>query len=397
LNHLSTTSFIEKTQILEMMKKLITILLVTSLSWTNSFSQNKEIIAILSIDTKNFEYDDESMADLVRIEVEKLNILEVYDKYDMADFVKNNNIQICYGKKCLIQIGKQLNVDYMLTGNLEKLGNKIMFSMRLIDVEAEAVKTANVMEYLIMPEHIQKMVEISVKNIFGKENDPNLVNMLVNYDDPMNTPQTRLKLNGPRMGAAYIMGDLGKRLQDPINKGGWDAFPVMTQFGYQFETQYMSAGNFQGLFEYIIMISGMEQQMFNPSFIFMNGFRSNKTGWEIGFGPSFGITREAQGFYDTDGYMGENNEWYLTSEWTYIDPATNQYTGVYEYYNIESRIDKRGDIKFASGFVFSAGKTFRSGYLNIPVNIYVSPKNSGTYFGASVGFNVNKAGKSRAK
>jgi len=379
------------------MKKLVTLLFVTLLLWSNSFSQSKQSIAILSIDTKNFEYDQESVADLVRIEVEKLNIYEVMDKYDMSDFVKINNIEICYGKKCLIEIGKKMEVDFMLTGNLEQLGNKIIFSLRLIDVKNEAVKTANVMEYLIMPEHIQKMIEISVKNVFGKANDPNVVNMLVNYDDPMNTPQTRLKLNGPRMGAAYITGKLGQRLQDPINSGGWDAFPLMTQFGYQFETQYMSAGNFQGLFEYLFMISGLEQQMFNPSFIFMNGFRSNSTGWEIGFGPSMGFRREARGFYDTQGLIGETGKWHIESEWDYRDPVTGNYMHYTEFYERETNIDKRGSAKFSSGFVFSVGKTFRSGYLNIPVNLYASPKKSGTYVGASIGFNVNKNGQKTTK
>jgi hypothetical protein len=68
-----------------------------------------------------------------------------------------------------------------------------------------------------------------------------------------------------------------------------------------------------------------------------------------------------------------------------------------EFYERETNIDKRGSAKFSSGFVFSVGKTFRSGYLNIPVNLYASPKKSGTYVGASIGFNVNKNGQKTTK
>ncbi|MBK6526803.1 MAG: hypothetical protein IPG07_15360 [Crocinitomicaceae bacterium] len=36
------------------------------------------------------------------------------------------------------------------------------------------------------------------------------------------------------------------------------------------------------------------------------------------------------------------------------------------------------------------GRTFRSGALNIPVNIYYSSNKFGGVIGASIGFNVNK-------
>lgn len=370
------------------MKKYFTLALMLLCTIAAVQGQSKQSIAVLSIDTKNFEYDEESMADLVRIELEKLNIYEVIDKYDLADFVKMNNIQICYGKTCLVEIGKKLKTDLLLTGNLEQLGNKIILSLRLIDIKNEEVKKTNVMEYVLMPEHIHTMVEISVKNIFGIENDPNLANMLANYDDPINNPQTRLELSGPRMGVAYILGDMGKRLQDPIDEGGWEASPFMTQFGYQFETQYMSAGSFQGLFEYLFIIGGLEQQMFNPSLVFMNGFRSNKSGWEVAFGPSVGIKKTAKGFYDTEGFIGDKGNWHLTCDWK---------SSFDNYYDIEEQMDKRGKLKLSSSFIFSIGKTFHSGYLNIPVNLYVAQKKSGTYLGASFGFNVNRNAKKNAK
>ena len=34
--------------------------------------------------------------------------------------------------------------------------------------------------------------------------------------------------------------------------GGFDAAPIMTQIGYQFEGSYLSAGNFQALIEGLV-------------------------------------------------------------------------------------------------------------------------------------------------
>jgi hypothetical protein len=70
-------------------------------------------------------------------------------------------------------------------------------------------------------------------------------------------------------------------------------------------------------------------------------------------------------------------------------------TGNYNYsYNNNpnsstSRLDSRGDIKLQAGFVFAIGKTFHSGYLNIPVNFFYSTsREGGGYLGLSMGFNI---------
>ena len=67
-------------------------------------------------------------------------------------------------------------------------------------------------------------------------------------------------------------------------------FRVMIQFGYQFEWQYMSAGNMQALIEFIPLISGMEKGRFIPSVTLINGFRHSRTGWDSAFGDYILIT-----------------------------------------------------------------------------------------------------------
>jgi len=348
-------------------------------------AQTKESIAVLNIDTKGLQYDATSVGNMVRLELEKTKVYNIMDKYDMNDMTEKNKLDIsnCYGKTCLVRTGKILKVDKMLTGSVERFGKKIVIILKIIDVKTSMLEKTDVMEYLNLPQEIQLMIEISVKNLLGIENDPNLVNILVNYEDPIISVKTELNLNGPRMGVAYITGKLNKRLTDPIKKGGYDTYPVMSQFGYQFEKQYLSAGNFQALAEFLIIFSGLEQQMFNPSFNFMNGFRTNKGGWEIAFGPNISLRKTAKGFYDNQGILGKKGEWYRKNEWNNDELGENPY-------DIVEGIDKRGAIGINSSWVWAIGKTFKSGYLNIPVNVYFSPSKEGSFVGISFGFNVRK-------
>src|SRR5207248_3189110 len=136
---------------------------------------------------------------------------------------------------------------------------------------------------------------------------------------------------------------------------GYNSYPVMFQFGYQFEVQYLNEGNYQALFEFLPTITGFHQNVFIPSVTIMNGFRNNKNGWEIAFGPTFGLVSKANGYFDS------NNDWHLKNEWT-DSSSTNPY-------QIEKRIDSRGSYELQAGFIIAAGKTFKSGKLNIPVNV----------------------------
>ena len=43
--------------------------------------------------------------------------------------------------------------------------------------------------------------------------------------------------------------------------------------------------------------------------------------------------------------------------------------------------------------IVAIGKTFKSGYLNIPVNLYYSPKKGGSIIGLTFGFNIAKKPK----
>src|SRR6186997_2417612 len=82
----------------------------------------KPTIAVIAIDCNGFENDSASLAYMMRLELEKTKVYNVMDKYDVTEMIKKNQIDIrgCYGKSCVVSVGKQLNVDKMLTGSVER-------------------------------------------------------------------------------------------------------------------------------------------------------------------------------------------------------------------------------------------------------------------------------------
>ncbi|CAN5361327.1 hypothetical protein BH09BAC5_BH09BAC5_12580 [soil metagenome] len=343
----------------------------------------KEKIVVLNFDSKIPNYDPGSMGNLVRIELEKLDTFDVMDRYDVSYLVEKNELRInnCYGKICLVELGKTLGVDKMLTGSVEIFGPSIIYTMRLIDVKSEKIDRVQVTEFLNDQNEIQTMTAVMLRQLFNRPVDNNVISQLTkpdSYDARARTPVTeKMNLSGPRMGGTYFTGETASILAAPKAQGGYKAFPLMFQFGYQFEKQYLAAGDFQALFEFIPMITGLDQGLFIPSFTVMNGIRANKRGYEFAFGPTFHLVQKDYGYYDSE------NNWITRSEWNTANLNSNLTPP-----SFEQRIDSRGDYALGSSFVFGVGKTFRSGNLNIPVNAYAIPGRDGWRFGLSIGYNA---------
>ena len=378
------------------MKWIGSILVLLFLSGNaNSQDNPRATLAVMNLDTQGLDIDPATIAYIVRLEVDKTNVYALIDKYEMADVFKaaSHNVESCFSRTCLVNAGKLLHADKILCGDITQFGSKIIISLRLIDVKSETIETSNSNEFLNIPKEMQKMIEISVKKLFGIAPDPLMVNQLINYDVPVASPQTTLNLNGPRMGATYIFGETGKRMTAPTEEGGFDMYRTSFQFGYQKEVQYLSAGNFQALIEIVGQVSGLENGRFIPSFALLNGFRWGNSGWEVGFGPSLRFVKRANGFFDTEGILGEKGAWHLEDTWQerIMSQAGNEdYTNPYK---IVSRLDSRGQVKGSTGLVLAVGRTFKSGYLNIPLNFWISPRKDGTIAGFSFGFNVSRKPK----
>ena len=357
----------------------------------NVFAQVKTIkptVAVLNVDSKGINLDPAQMGNLVRLELEKLDTFSVMDRYDVIYLVDKNKLEIgnCYGKLCLVEVGNTIKSEKMFSGSVELYGESIIITLRLIDVKTSFVEKTQVKEFLNLPLEVQSMIGVTIREMFHRKNEQTIVERLTktyNYDNAINNPKEPvLKLDGPRMGFGAFTGKAADVIMAKKSEGGYEGLPFMFQFGYQFEKQYLNEGNFQGLFEFLPVITGLDQGRFIPSFTFMNGLRDNRHGWEFAFGPTVSIIKKAEGYYDPKG------KWNLKSEWISVDNSGVPITAP----DFTSRLDSRGDLAFNTGFILAVGKTFKSGKLNIPVNMYVVPNRDGWRFGASFGFNAKKRG-----
>ena len=142
-----------------------------------------------------------------------------------------------------------------------------------------------------------------------------------------------LKLSGPRLGVTFItQGSSADYLNEGINfnedeNGGFGntGTAFTTQYGWQWESRFADGGeNIVGIIEWVALISGLEKGLFLPSLSSLVGIRTIK-GFEFALGPN-------------------------------ISP-----TGI--------------------GMAFALGHNFKSGNLNIPINLAFVPgiKRSGSY------------------
>ena len=96
------------------------------------------------------------------------------------------------------------------------------------------------------------------------------------------------KLAGPRFGFTYLTdGSLMYNLNDLPNVSNVN--PVIAQFGWQFERQFMNTGHAAGIVEFITLIGGFEQGLFLPSFSTLVGIRNNN-GFEFAVGPNISLS-----------------------------------------------------------------------------------------------------------
>jgi hypothetical protein len=367
----------------------ISVLLATFWLYMNSSiaqetKKTKPTLTILSIDIAGLKSEPQQMGNLVRTELEKLDTFEVMDRYDVAYMVEKNKLSInnCYGKLCLTEIGQTIHSDKMLSGSIELYPKSIIYTLRLIDVNSKTIEKTTVMEFLNLPEELQAFTNITVRTMFNKSVDKNVLIKLTQrngFDNALNNPQKeRLRLDGPRLGFVAFTGNVSNILQADKSVGGFEAFPAMFQFGYQFEKQYLNEGKIQALFEFLPMITGVDQGYFIPSFSLLHGLRSNVNGWEFALGPTINLSPKARGYYD------DSNTWHREQDWT----SNPENENIKNPFTIKERLDSRGDYAVQTGFILAFGRTFKSGKLNLPVNVYVIPSKDGFRIGASLGFNA---------
>lgn len=361
--------------------------------------------AVSELSTSGVGLTPELAGKLTRIELVKTEKYTVLDQFDMASALTGkDNFSSCYGKNCLIDLGEALEVDFMLSGSIDAFGDKIVVNLKLVDVAGKQIHKTTTNEFQNQPEEASRMIKITLQELLGLPIDEVTKKQLIFNDDVITSTNIgRINNSGPRFGIAVAGGGLSDFLTREEIDGGVDILPGMTNIGYQFEAQYIGTENFSALFEVIPNIGGMEQGQFVPTLSLLNGFRFGKSGWEFAFGPSFGARKVLTGYDNaTDGVFYTEDEWFSkdyeswrdtpgnvdseTGNWinNYTAPSKDIYT---------KRLDTRGDLEFNTNWLMAVGRTFKSGALNIPVNVYYSGNKYGGVIGTSVGFNVTRSEK----
>lgn len=366
-----------------------------------SFSATSQTIAVHNLYTHSVDLTPEVAAKMTRIELVKLEKYVVLDVFDMQSALEGKeNFGDCYGKQCLIDLGKAIDVDFMLSGSIDKLGNKIVISLKMIDVRNESLSKTHSLEFDDNQNEISRMVEITLREMHGMEVNLETKKRLGFQEEVIVAEQVgRINNSGPRFGiAAAAFGDINKYFQRPTDNGGLNMYPIVTNIGFQFEAQYIGTENFSALVEFIPNIGGLEQGKIIPSISILNGFRFGQAGWEFAFGPAFGIRTERSGLFANNRFYTEQ-EYYdyeydlWSADTNNVDPVTGWWKPGVNFEApspdlFEQHLHSKGSVRLNTSFVVAFGRTFRAGALNIPVNIYSSWNKFGGMVGTSFGFNV---------
>ena len=380
------------------MKKLLLIFITTAI--VNSINAQGNSIAVSNPNVEGLYATPTICAKILQLELSKLNQYSVFDAFDMEEVYQRDSSyrNNCLSKSCLVAFGKELDADYMLTGSYDLLANKIVITLKMIDVKNNSMYKSGLREFTNQEKELQRMTEVVLKEMLGIPVNNELVDQL-KFDNDIITKSSvgKVSNSGPRVGVGFMTGDFYEFATRSKAQGGMDIVPAISMIGYQLEAQYVGTDNFSALVEFILNVNGLEQGKFLPTLSILNGFRFGKAGWEFAFGPGFTLTRTSNGFFDTQGAYGAKDQYYSVSGWdsdwnNYISSnnlASDDYMNL--GYTLEETLDERADVKGAFMFVMAFGRTFKAGALNIPVNIFYSSRGKGGIAGVSVGFNVTKS------
>ena len=388
------------------MKK--TLLILITIAFVNGINaQSNSSVAVANPNVEGLYATPSICAKIIRLELSKLNKYSVYDAFDMEEVYAQDSSyrNNCLSKSCLIEFGNKLKADYMITGSYDLLANKIVITLKMIDVKNGTIYKSGLREFTNQEKELQRMTEIVMKEMFSVPVNNELVDRLkFDNDIIMKSNVGKVSNSGPRVGVGVMTGSFYEYANRSTQQGGLDIFPAVSMIGYQLEAQYVGTDNFSALAEFILNVNGLEQGKFIPTLSILNGFRFGNAGWEFAFGPGFTLTKTSNGFFDTEGKYGNEGNYYSVdsydSDWdSYLytnnsDPSNTQLENddyLNNGYVAKETLDDRANVKGAFMFVMAFGRTFRAGALNIPVNVFYSSRQGGGIAGINVGFNVTKS------
>lgn len=193
------------------------------------------------------------------------------------------------------------------------------------------------------------------------------------------------KLAGPRFGFTYITdGSLMYNLNQLPNVS--EASPVIAQFGWQFEKQFMNEGNTAGIVEFIPMVGGFEQGLFLPSFSTLVGIRKSN-GFEAAIGPNLSLS--GVGMVLGAGFNIKSGNINFPINIAYV-PSVNKIVDFDDYNMVHQGDDEEGN----PIFTYDGPSTYPNGQ-SVTFNSYGHPHTdfdwkTGHRISIIIGFNASK-------
>jgi len=370
------------------MRQLAVLMLMVSIGKV-AFSQNQTgtlpSMVIGGIEVRGISSDESILRSVIYKSLVNSKKYVVNDRYDVAERIGAAKLDGCMGKECLIKAGKDLSADYAMCASYEGLGDRILISMKVVDVKSGLIVQNEIEQFENQPRELNRMTDIMICRMLKIEVDMVVAKPLIYKDNPAASAGLgKMNNSGPRMGVAVVTGQNADFFMRPQTDGGVNGIPVLFNFGYQLEKQYVGGENFSALFEFIGNVAGIEHGTPVPSLAILHGVRFGKGAWEIAMGPSLSFKKLQWGTIEYDGHFR-----------TYSDAYDSGVTNAGDY-NYFERPDTRGATYFAPNFVLGIGKTFRPGALNVPLNAYASFNKYGTTYGLSLGINITRSRKYNA-
>lgn len=161
------------------MKSIVTLIAIILATTFSSQAQNKTIAVGYPAIT-GLNIDASIAAKLLRYELIKLDQYSVYDEYDMKDAIaKDPSLQSeCLSTKCLIRMGEELSVDYTISGSIDGIGDKIVISLKMIDVQSKKLYRTEMIEFADQENELQRMIAIVLRKMHNMQSDAVLVDRL---------------------------------------------------------------------------------------------------------------------------------------------------------------------------------------------------------------------------
>jgi hypothetical protein len=162
-------NLVKKTEMKNLVRKSLVAICVALTSMTELKAQNnvRQSAAVMNLDSKVQDVSSSVLGTILRLELQKLNYYNVIDKYDAEYLIQKNQLQIdkCFGRMCMVEAGKALQVDKVIGGSFEIIEKNLVVSLSLIDVKSGSVEKTFSKEYLTLDKELRLIAELSLRQL----------------------------------------------------------------------------------------------------------------------------------------------------------------------------------------------------------------------------------------